>query len=362
MGRQTQRIAAEHIETYLHARGFPRARVGSVHPLGAEESAAQKGYGYGRPLLVHFESGAMAYRVVLRTMGPDPFGHDRRSDRFANLLLAYDTFNTIPRHIDAIDAGGFTDEGVMVPMPTGEAFLLTDYVEGELYATGLQAIGGEDSAPEVDRARAAALARYLVELHAQREDPERYRRALRDTLGSGEGIFGLCDSYPEEHPVARLDRLEALEHAALRWRWRLRSRGDRCRRTHGDFHPFNLLFREGEDFSVLDCSRGAAGDPADDLSCLSINYLFFALNERGRFDGACRDLWDTFWATWREHTDDLEALQVIAPFFAWRGLVVASPIWYPAVADSVRETLLSFVERLLEGAPFMPQRVDELLT
>ena len=34
---------------------------------------------------------------------------------------------------------------------------------------------------------------------------------------------------------------------------------------HGDFHPWNLLFREGVEFSVLDRSRGEWGEPADDV-------------------------------------------------------------------------------------------------
>jgi adenylylsulfate kinase len=36
---------------------------------------------------------------------------------------------------------------------------------------------------------------------------------------------------------------------------------------------------------------------------------------------------------------------VIQPFYAWRGLVVASPVWYPDLAPSVRELLFRFIER-----------------
>ena len=52
---------------------------------------------------------------------------------------------------------------------------------------------------------------------------------------------------------------------------------------------------------------------------------------------------------------------MVASFFAWRGLVVASPAWYPNVSDTVRERLLCFIERLLAGEAFDPARVDELL-
>ncbi len=358
MGRDTQRVTQAHLERYLEARGFEGARISAMLPLGAEEQTALKDYGYGRPLRITFEASGVVYNVVLRTMGPDPFGHERRADRIASFLLAYDTFNTIPRHIDAIDVGGFTSDGVLVPMPVGEPYLLTDYVDGRLYADELHSIAGLDRAPEESIARARALARYLVDLHSVRAPAEQYVRSVRDAVGSGEGIFGLCDSYPADHPVATPDRLCAIEHAAVDWRWRLRGQAHRCRRTHGDFHPFNLLFREGTDLSVLDCSRGAAGEPADDLTCLSINYLFFALTARGRFDGACRALWDAFWSTWSAATDDPGALDVVAPFFAWRGLVVASPVWYPRIDDAVRATILRFVEGLLGGARFRPDEID----
>lgn len=43
-------------------------------------------------------------------------------------------------------------------------------------------------------ARAEALARYPVDRHAEPADPAHYARELRDTVGSGEGIFGLIDS------------------------------------------------------------------------------------------------------------------------------------------------------------------------
>lgn len=357
MGRDEQRgarIGVPQVIDYLRRHGFPDASDVRLSPLGGDTQSGIKGYGYGRPLRIRFESGGRSHDRVLRTMSPDPFDHERRADRADVLLLAYDTFNQIPRHIRALDVGAFTADGRLVSMAEGEVFLVTDFVEGRLYADDLAAMRGRERAAPLDLDRARALARYLAALHAVEVDPGAWTRCLRDTVGSGEGIFGLCDSYPDDHPVATRTRLLAIEQRAVEWRWRLRGRTHRARRTHGDFHPFNLLFREGDDFSVLDCSRGAAGEPADDLAALTINYLFFALSHTGRFDGALRETWDAFWKAWLDAADDREAFEVIAPFFAWRGLVVASPVWYPAVPDGIRDGLLRFVERLLDGMPFDP--------
>lgn len=356
------RIEAPALDQLLRHAVAPDAVVTDVVPIGQEEARTElKAYGYGRPLRISFESGGRAHQVVLRTMAPDPFGHERRSDRVAVLVGAFDTFGAIARHVRPIATGAFTRDGELVSLPPGEPFLLTEFVEGDLYARDLELMTGRDVTTTLDVTRARALATYLAQLHSEPADPADYARCLRDTVGSGEGIFGLCDSYPAGHPVATRARLMAIEHAAVEWRWRLRERGHRARQTHGDFHPFNVLFRAGADFTLLDRSRGGVGEPADDVTCMAINYLFFALTRRGSFDGAARTAWDTFWGAYLEATRDRELLDVVAPFFAWRGLVVASPVWYPKVRDEIRGRLLRFVERLLAGETFDPQRIDELV-
>ena len=112
-----------------------------------------------------------------------------------------------------------------------------------------------------DLARAEALAVYLADLHRAPVPgpPERYHRALRDLIGSGEGVLDIADSYPEGGPVP-FERLAALERRCVDFRWKIRGLAHRLRRTHGDFHPYNILFREGVDFTLLDASRGGSGE------------------------------------------------------------------------------------------------------
>lgn len=352
------RLDPSAVQAYLEAR-YPGAQLISLAPLGASTQEGLKSYGYGKPLRAHFLVGGVAKDVVVRTMAPDPFGHDRRADRIELCVLSEDAFVHYPRHVQALDAGVIDGRGRLVHVPRGEPYLITDYVEGELYAHDLKRLAKAERAEDRDLDRAEALAHYLAELHTEVRPAASYVRAIRDLIGHGEGIFGLVDSYPDDHPVATRARLEAFELAAVRWRNRLRRQGRRARRTHGDFHPFNILFRAGADFSVLDASRGGSGDPADDLAGLTINYLFFDLAEgRRHFDGPLRALWDTFWQTYLQTSGDKEVLEVIAPFFAWRTLVVASPVWYPNVADPVRDRLLCFAERLLAGRPFDPQHPE----
>lgn len=354
-------VRPEEVERYLHRHGHPGAVLTALTPLGEEVQEGLKGHGYGHPLRVTFEHRGVTRDCTLRTMAADPFGHERRADRFDGLVLAYDQFPHYARHVAPIDVGYITEDGALRSIGRGEPFLLTTFVEGELYAHDLTRLARESRPSSHDTARANALAEYLAALHAERMPPAGRRRSTRDLVGHGEGIFGLVDGYESDDPVATPERLRRIEHAAVDWLWRLRERDDRSRRTHGDFHPFNLLFREGDDFSVLDASRGGAGDPADDVTALSINYFFFGLATTGRFEGALRALWDDFWRTYLARTGDDGVLDVVAPFFAWRALVLACPAWYPDLDARVRERILRFAERLLEGARFTPERIDALL-
>src|SRR6185437_4193314 len=209
-----------------------------------------------------------------------------------------------------------------------ELYVLTGYAEGTVYADHLLRIAHTGSLAEDDLARSGVLAAYLCDLHATKlTQGGAYERALRDMLGSGEGIFGIVDGYPRDVPGAPPGRLRAIERRCLDWRWKLRDLSPRLARTHGDFHPFNIVFDERSNLTLLDASRGCQGDPADDVACLALNYIFFAFDAEGAW-APLRRLWYCFWKEYLDRTGDQALLDVVAPFLAWRGLVLASPRWY----------------------------------
>jgi hypothetical protein len=112
------------------------------------------------------------------------------------------------------------------------------------------------------------------------------------------------------------------------------------------------MFHSGTEFTVLDRSRGEWGEPADDVTAMTINYLFYSLQKYGKLAGVFERLFRLFWENYLAKTNDWEILEVVQPFYAWRGLVVASPIWYPTLSYDVRVKLFNFVRNILRCEKF----------
>ena len=364
--------AAEQLERVpgIHAllsRLIPGAVVEEVHAMGADDTstgdATTKEVGYGVPFRIAVrERSGRRRQFVFHTATPDDFGHDRRSDRAGNMLLAYDTFGSIPKHVAPLDVGAINPDGSLQSVrDSGEFYLLTEYAHGRLYADDLRRLAEGKAVGASDRARCDQLAGYLASLHSSKLDGATlYRRSIRDLVGKGEGIFGMIDGYPAEVPAAPGGRLRAIEQRCVDWRWRLRHSENRLARIHGDFHPFNILFDEKDDLTPLDAARGCLGDPADDVACLSINYVFFALDHERAWLGGLRELWYRFWDKYMAATSDEELLNIAPPFFAWRALVLANPRWYPRLSAPARDALLGAAERALDHRRLDPSSVEKV--
>jgi aminoglycoside phosphotransferase (APT) family kinase protein len=278
------------------------------------------------------------------------------SDRAQSILWDHAAFNTLPGHVRSLDVGAFKTDGQAVSLGDAEEFFtLTEYGEGEPYANDLERILGSGDLQHTDLARADALCDYLVEIHSVKNtNDDLYVRRIRELVGHSECIMGLIDSYPVSD-----DKLFAIEKQCIEWRWKLKSRVHRLRQVHGDFHPWNILFRREAEFCLLDRSRGEWGDPADDVTCLTMNYVFFSLQQHGRLSGSFEKLFLRFWDRYLERSADREILQVAAPFLVFRGLVLAHPVWYPGLSEQIRGKLFRFMSAVLEAEFFDPGKVND---
>jgi hypothetical protein len=350
------------IERYLKSVMGSSARLirQSVLAKPGKSKRELKAYGYGLPVLLEYEVDGERRKAVLHTVQPGPFGHEHMADRAQSLLWDHSAFNALPRHVRSLDVGAFRRDGSPVSLGDAEEFFtLTGYGEGAPYAGDLERIRDSGELQNSDIQRADALCDYLAAIHSVKgAEAGLYARRIRELVGHSECITGLIDSYPKESEPAYGSRLLAIERQCVNWRWNVKGRSHRLRQVHGDFHPWNILFDQGVEFCVLDRSRGEWGDPADDVTCLTMNYLFFSLQRFGRLEGPFESLFRRFWDRYLQKTRDEEMLEVAAPFLVFRGLVLAHPVWYPQLRDEIRSKLFRFMEAVLQSERFHAEEVN----
>jgi aminoglycoside phosphotransferase (APT) family kinase protein len=358
-------LKREAVEAYLQSLTGGDAELLGMRRLGETVPTNEdvKGFGYGSPVLLEYRTGGETRSAVLSTMRvQEGFGHDHFSDRAQVLLWQHSAFGGLPKHARSMDVGYFSSQGDLSSCGDArEFFILMETIEGKEYFFDLERVK-EEGATDLDMRRAEVLSTYLAEIHAAKKaSPALYRRKIRETVGHGECIMGILDDYPADPEFLEPGELALIEKRCVDWRWRLRNMTHRLCQSHGDFHPWNVMFRSGTDFSVLDRSRGEWGEAADDITAMTTNYIFYSVQKSLRLEGGLADLFELFFENYLDRTGDEELLSVIAPFFAFRMVVVASPTWYPLLTGDVRRALFNFLENVLDAEEFDYRRVNRYL-
>ena len=101
----------------------------------------------------------------------------------------------------------------------------------------------------------------------------------------------------------------------------------------------------------------------DDVSSMTINFLFFGLLKTNgkELDKDFRELFELFFDVYLDKSGDYELLEVLQPFYAFRGLVVASPVWYTNISLETRRKLFNFIKSVLEAERFDYKGVEKYL-
>ncbi len=340
-------IKIDAIKKYLEERFGEKVEILGVKKLGTFTDTIKK-LGYGDTFLVKFRIEGKNRSVIFSTMRKDKYGHQYLWDRANVLMFQYDAGQRLPGHAHPLDIGYFNAEGMARSVRDANIyFLLTEKVEGADYFLDLKRLKTE-TLTDLDIERAKALGEYLAEIHSEKkDDPELYTRKVRELLGHGECIMGIIDGYPGNYEFFSDAAFCDIEKRCVEWRWKLKQYTHRLCREHGDFHPWNIKFREGINFSTFDRSRGEYGEAADDVSTLSINYLLYSLLKHGKLHDEYKILHDIFIETYLEKTKDQEIFKVIQPFYAFRCFVIASPEWYPNHPADIRKKLFNFTRNIL---------------
>jgi hypothetical protein len=340
---------------------------------------------HGTGFLIEILTEKEKKQYVIKDLAPDGLGHDNPSDRASVFLWALDNYNNLPKHIKAIDVIALHKDGSVHSVGGGkEYFMLMEKAEGMNYFNDLTEFSKKDHLDDIDVKKIKLMTSYLAGIHSMKKDSNTlYWRKLRDTVGHGECLMGVFDSYPDG--TLEYEEMAEIVKKSVDWIAKLKPRYKRLSQIHGDFHPGNIWFitrdtetqRHGDteksppfpcspshpviDFILLDRSRGPWGDPADDITALTINYVFFSIKNYGDVRGSYIEGINLFFNEYIKESGDKEINEVVAPFFAFRGAVVANPIFYPELTSEQRKIIFRFVHNVLDDDIFRVEKVNEYL-
>jgi len=337
----------------------------------------------GSGFLVEMATAEGIKSYVLKDLIPGGLGHDYPSDRAAVFLLDLDEYNNLPKHVKAIDVLAEKENGSIISIGGGkEYYLLMEQGKGRDYFHDLNEFSGKDRLGVPDIRKIESMTSYLAEIHSVKKDSRTlYRRKIRDTIGHGECLMGVLDTYPDGTLSYR--EMAEIEKKTVEWRARLKPKYKRLCRIHGDFHPGNIWFTSKEtgieetaeshrrvtaspsppdiDFILLDRSRGPWGEPADDVTALTINYIFFSVKHHGEVKGPYLEGLKLFFDDYVRQTGDSEIYSVVQLFYAFRGVVVANPVFYPELTSEQRGLIFRFINNVLDSERFEVEKVNEYL-
>jgi hypothetical protein len=328
-------------------------RLKSIEGIGKLGEQAIKKFGYGKSLKVTYERDGCEESVVFSTMRGDRYGHQFYWDRAAIFMFEYHASAKMEGHIPPKGLGYIDGSGRLIPVNNPiEFFIVNEYAEGKPYFHDLERIN-KYGVDDQDEQYAREFARWLARIHSNKhDDPDLYLRRVRQLIGDSECIWGLIDAYPHPYEYFQPQEFQEMEKTLVDWRWKLKNYTHRLSVTHSDFHPWNVLMRNNDGFTVLDRSRGEWGEPADDVAAMSSNYLLYALFNHGKLKGSFEQLYMNFWEEYLLQTGDKEIMQVIAPFYVFRTLVMANPEWYPDHPANVRGALFKISQNILLDSCF----------
>lgn len=324
-------------------------------------------HGAGFLIEIIKKKGTESY--VVKTLMPEGFGHEYPSDRAGIFLLDLDEFNNLSKHVKAVDVLSELKDGSIKSIGGGkEYYLLMEKGEGRHYFNDLNEFTRKERLDASDIEKIKAMASYLAEIHSIKKDSKTlYWRKLRDTVGHGECLMGVFDTYPEGS--LSYNEMSGIIKKSVDWIYKLKPKHKRLSQIHGDFHPGNIWFREVKseklkvksDFILLDRSRGPWGEPADDVTALAINYIFFSIKDYNDIAGPYLAGLKLFFNEYVRLSGDDKIYEVLAPFFAFRGAVVANPVFYPEVTAKQRKMIFRFVHNVLDSERFNPEKVRDLI-
>jgi hypothetical protein len=364
VGSKSFQIDTREIENYFQALFSTPTKLISIEKIG--EGFHNAGF------LITLSINSQIKRIVMRVVrGDTGWGHDYLSDHCSVLLLQHNLLRTAPAGTcsESFDVAALTSDGAIKSIGESIEFLhFVDEIpetESTPYSKDLFEIAEKQDISDNDKLRVRVIAEYLARLHSQKnQNANLYSRHIRDLIGHGEMLMGVIDTYPRVNTLdfTSMKEFERIEIEAVRWRNKIKHSSERCSRIHGDVHPFgNLRFKSDNSILALDMSREKFGEPADDIAGMSINYLFFSIWKHGKLTPHFEKLFQIFLNEYINKTNDKNILRYMPPFYAFRGTVIAHPLYYPDLESFKRRKIFNFILNTINDKEFNPDKLESYI-
>jgi len=271
-------------------------------------------------------------RYIMKTLRGQGFGQDYPADRASVFIRALMDYNDLPNHVKAIDVCSIQKDNSLLSLGKPEEFfIILEEGKGNEYWEDLDKIKNKEVLENEDVKRIKTLATYLGDIHSIGYDGENgknlYRRVARDFVGHGELTMGVIDTFPPKLDFVTNDELVDIVKKMVEWWGKIKDNDKRLAVVHGDFYPGNIWFNNGK-LLVLDRSRFRYGEPADDTSSLTMNFINYSIMAYGEFRDPFKELVEIFFKEYFDKRDDPDIFKVAPLFYAFRALVCIHPIFY----------------------------------
>jgi len=318
-------------------------------------------------------------RYIMKTLRGEGFGHDYPSDRANTLIRALLDYNILPKHVKAIDVGSIqeNDKLLSIQKPK-DFFIVLEEAKGIEYWKDLDKIRDEGVLKGEDLEKIRILGRYLADIHSINYDVDNrrhlYRRVVRDFVGHGELTMGVIDTFPDNLTFTSSSELLEIVKKMVEWWDRIKDKDHRLTIIHGDFYPGNIWF-DDEKLVVLDKSRFRYGEPADDITALTMNFINYSVMSYGNFRDPFKRLTETFFKEYFKHRKDDEMFEVSPLFFAFRAIVCIHPVFYSKewmkshgfsqdrveMADESKKKIINYMRNILDEKEFDVKNINSYL-